>query len=166
MYRHVPTHQGRFCCYGKQQQQQQQLHQSKFVFNCQVQALQTQKLIKDQFEQLHEVLYQEESKRIAAVKREEEARITGMKDKIKELSAETQILRETISVIQDQLKEDNILLLKVCTMKNQVKKQHILNDYLQKQRYCFLSFDRILKTLKTGRPAKLLLSIGLDSTVF
>lgn len=92
------------------------------MFNCQDQALQTQKLIKDQFEQLHEVLYQEESKRIAAVKREEEVRITGIKDKIKELSAETQILRETISVIQDQLKEDNVLLLKVCTMKNQVKK--------------------------------------------
>lgn len=92
------------------------------MFNCQDQALQTQKLITDQFEQLHEVLYQEESKRIAAVKREEEMRITGMKDKIKELSAEAQTLRETISAIQEQLKEDNILLLKVCTMKNQVEK--------------------------------------------
>lgn len=92
------------------------------MFNCQDQALQTQTLIKDQFEQLHEVLYQEESERIAAVKREEEVRITEMKDKIKELSAETQILRETISVIQDQLKEDDILLLKVCTMKNSVEK--------------------------------------------
>lgn len=92
------------------------------MFNCQDQALQTQKLIKDQFEQLHEVLYQEESERIAAVKKEEEMRITEMKDKIKELSAETQILRETISVIQDQLKEDNILLLKVCTVKSSVEK--------------------------------------------
>lgn len=90
------------------------------MFNCQDQALQTQKRIKNQFEQLHEVLYQEESKRIAAVKREEEMRITGMKDRFKELSAEVQTLSETISVIQDQLKEDNILLLKVCIMKNHV----------------------------------------------
>lgn len=90
------------------------------MFNCQDQALQTQKWIKNQFEQLHEVLYQEESKRIAAVKREEEMRITGMKDRFKELSAEVQTLSETISVIQDQLKEDNILLLKVCIMKNHV----------------------------------------------
>lgn len=91
------------------------------MFNYQNQALQTQKMIKDQFEQLHEVLYWEESKRIAAVKREEEMRITRMKDKIKELSAEVQTLRETISVIQDQLKEDNILLLKVCIMRNHIK---------------------------------------------
>lgn len=90
------------------------------MFDCQDQALQTQKLIKDQFEQLHEVLYQEESKRIAAVKREEEMRMTGMKGKMKELSAEVQTLRETITVIQDQLKEDNTLLLKVCIMKNHI----------------------------------------------
>lgn len=99
------------------------------MFYHQDQALETQKLIKDQFEQLHEVLYQEESKRIEAVKREEEMRITEMKDKIKELSAEVQTLRETISVIEDQLKEDNILLLKVCIMKNPVKQnktKHIL----------------------------------------
>lgn len=92
------------------------------MFNCQDQALQTQKLIKDQFEQLHKVLYQEESKRIAAVKREEEMRITGMKDKIKELSADVQTLRESISVIQDQLKEDNMLFLKVCIMEKSCKK--------------------------------------------
>lgn len=47
-----------------------------------------------------------------------------MKDKIKELSAEMQTLSETISVIQDQLKEDNILLLKVCITKNHFKKKH------------------------------------------
>lgn len=108
------------------------------MFNCQDQALQTQKLIKDQFEQLHEVLYQEESKRIAAVKREEEMRITGMKDKIKELSADVQTLRESISVIQDQLKEDNMLLLKVCIMEKSHKKnktKHILNHYLEKHSY-------------------------------
>lgn len=99
------------------------------MFNCQDQALQTQKLIKDQFEQLHQVLYQEESKRIAAVKREEEMRITGMKDKIKELSAGVQTLRESISVIQDQLKEDNMLLLKVCIMEKSCKKKQPQNTF-------------------------------------
>lgn len=95
------------------------------------QALQTQQLIKNQFEQLHEVLNQEEAKRIAAVKREEEMRIIGMKDKMKELSAEVQTLRETISVIQDQLQEGNMLMLKVCIMRNSLKnkKKHILNHY-------------------------------------
>ncbi|KAM9345641.1 nuclear factor 7, brain [Symphorus nematophorus] len=76
------------------------------------QSLETQKLIKIQFEQLHQVLYQEESARIAAVKKEEEEKIAGMKDKIKELSAEVLSITETISVIQEQLKEDDMVLLK------------------------------------------------------
>lgn len=86
--------------------------------------MQTQKLIKDQFEKLHEVLHLEESKRIASVKREEEMRITGINNKMKELSADVQILKETISVIQGQLKEDDMLLLKVCIMENHIKTAH------------------------------------------
>lgn len=80
------------------------------------QALETQRLIKSQFEQLHQVLYHEESARLAAVKKEEDEKIAGMKDKFKELSAEVLSLAETIAVIQEQLKEDDIVLLKVCTV--------------------------------------------------
>ncbi len=36
-----------------------------------------------------------------------------MKDKIKEVSAEVLFLAETIAVIQEQLKEEDIVLLKV-----------------------------------------------------
>lgn len=80
----------------------------------QSQSLETQKLIKNQFEQLHQVLHQEESERIAAVKKEEEEKMAGMKDKMKELSAEVLLLTETISVIQEQLKEEDMVLLTVC----------------------------------------------------
>ncbi|XP_051242746.1 nuclear factor 7, brain [Dicentrarchus labrax] len=76
------------------------------------QALDTQRLIKSQFEQLHQILYREESAVIASVKKEEEEKLAGMKDKIKELSAEVLSLTETISVIQEQLKEDDMVLLK------------------------------------------------------
>lgn len=103
------------------------------------QALQTQKLIKEQFEQLHDFLNQEESKRISAVKREEEMKMGGIKDKIKELSAEVQTLTETISVIQDQLKEDDVLLLKVCIMENDMKKQTPGHQDLDKKGHCFIS---------------------------
>lgn len=82
----------------------------------QSQALETQRLIKSQFEQLHQILHREESARIAAVKKEEEEKIAGMKDKMKELSAEVLSLTETISVIQEQLKEDDMVLLKVRTV--------------------------------------------------
>lgn len=70
-------------------------------------------MIKNQFEQLHQVLYLEELARIAAVKKEEEEKIAGMKDKIKQLSAEVLSFTDTISVIQEQLKEDDMVLLKV-----------------------------------------------------
>lgn len=80
----------------------------------QSQALETQRRIKGHFEQLHQVLYQEESARIAAVKKEEEEKIAGIKDMVKEQSAEEQSVTETISAIQEQLEEDEIVLLKVC----------------------------------------------------
>lgn len=48
------------------------------------------------------------------MKKEEEEKIAGMKDKIKELSAEVLSLKETIIVIQEQLKGDEMVLLKVC----------------------------------------------------
>ncbi|XP_035510626.1 nuclear factor 7, brain [Morone saxatilis] len=76
------------------------------------QALDTQRLIKSQFEQLHQILDREESAMIASVKKEENEKLAGMKDKVKELSAEVLSLTETISVIQEQLKEDDMVLLK------------------------------------------------------
>lgn len=76
------------------------------------QSLRTQKMIKSQFEQLHQILCQEESDRLAAVKKEEEEKIAGMKDKMKELAAEVLSLTDTISDIQEQLKEEDMVLLK------------------------------------------------------
>lgn len=70
-------------------------------------------MIRSTFEQLHQLLFQEESARLAAVKKEEEEKIAGMKDKIKELSAEMLSLTETISFMQEQLKEEDVVLLKV-----------------------------------------------------
>lgn len=70
-------------------------------------------MIRSQFEQLHQVLYDEESGRLAALKKEEEEKIAAMKERIKELSDEMLSVTQTISVIQGQLMEDNIVLLKV-----------------------------------------------------
>lgn len=80
--------------------------------------METQRLIKSQFKQLHQVLDQEESASIAAVKKEEEEKIAGMKDKIKELSAEVLSIADTISVIEGQLQEDEMVFLKVCIAQN------------------------------------------------
>lgn len=76
------------------------------------QAEETQRLINSQFKQLHEVLHQEESARTAAVEKEVDEKIAAIRDRDKELSAEELSLTETISVIQEQLKEDDMVLLK------------------------------------------------------
>ncbi|XP_041861604.1 zinc-binding protein A33 [Melanotaenia boesemani] len=76
------------------------------------QRLETEKMIKSQFEQLHQALYHEESARLTAVKQEEEEKIASVKVKIKEISAEVLSASEAISVIQRQLKEDDMVLLK------------------------------------------------------
>ncbi|XP_035469989.2 nuclear factor 7, brain [Scophthalmus maximus] len=89
--------------------QQTSAEMSKYI-KCQ--AMETQSLIRSQFEQLRRVLWEEESARLAAVKQEEEEKIAGIKDKLKELSAEVLSLTETISVVHEQLKEDDMVLLK------------------------------------------------------
>lgn len=71
-------------------------------------------MIRSQFERLHQVLHEEESGRLAALKKEEEEKIAAMKQRVQELSEEMLSVTETISVIQGQLMEDNIDLLKVC----------------------------------------------------
>lgn len=76
------------------------------------QALETQELIRSHFEQLRQILNDEESKRLAAVRREEEEKIAGMKDKVKELSAEVIAVADTISVIEEQLQDEDMTLLK------------------------------------------------------
>ncbi|KAM3864432.1 nuclear factor 7, brain [Diretmus argenteus] len=77
-----------------------------------IQALETQRSIKNQFEQLHQVLRRDESARLAAVRKEEEEKLAGMKDKMKELSAEMLSLADTISVIEEELKGEDMVLLK------------------------------------------------------
>lgn len=76
------------------------------------QSVDAQKVIKSQFEQLHQILNQEESLRIAAVKKEEQEKVARMKDKTRELSAEVLCLAETIALIQSELKEEDMVLLK------------------------------------------------------
>ncbi|KAK7939167.1 hypothetical protein WMY93_002493 [Mugilogobius chulae] len=76
------------------------------------QSTDTQKVIKSQFEELHRILSQEESARLMAVKKEEQEKIARMKDKTKELSAEVLCLAETIALIQNELKEEDMVLLK------------------------------------------------------
>ncbi|KAM4717231.1 zinc-binding protein A33 [Anableps anableps] len=76
------------------------------------QTLETQRKIKNQFEQLHQALCDEELARKKAVKKEEEEKIASIKEKMDELSAEMLSVTETMSAIETQLKEDDMIILK------------------------------------------------------
>ncbi|KAK5612267.1 hypothetical protein CRENBAI_018784 [Crenichthys baileyi] len=76
------------------------------------QSLETQRRIKSQFELLHQALCDEESARTEALKKEEEEKVVAIKEKMNKLSAEILSVTETMSAIERQLKEDDIILLK------------------------------------------------------
>lgn len=118
------------------------------IISWQYQTLETQRKIKMQFEQLHQALWNEELVRTESVKKDEEKKIAAIKEKMNELSAEMISVTETMSAIERQLKDDDMIILKV-----QASQFNTLTEVQNKQtefKCVFLSF-RILKLLKKGK---------------
>ncbi|XP_031431862.1 E3 ubiquitin-protein ligase TRIM35-like [Clupea harengus] len=76
-----------------------------------VQALQSEKQIKEEFEKLHQFLKEEEEGKIRALKEEEEQKSFIMKEKIEELSKEMSTLSDTITAIEKQMVAEDIIFL-------------------------------------------------------
>ncbi|XP_030648366.1 zinc-binding protein A33-like [Chanos chanos] len=77
-----------------------------------IQAKQTKRQIKEDFEKLHQFLRDEEAARIAAVKEEEEQKSQMMKEKIEKMTREISSLSETIRAIENEMGAKDILFLK------------------------------------------------------
>ena len=77
------------------------------------QAIGTRQEIKAQFERLHHVLHREESERLAALKREEDQKISGMRDKVSEISEEMLSLEESFDFLESELNAEDMALLQV-----------------------------------------------------
>ncbi|XP_030641314.1 tripartite motif-containing protein 35-like [Chanos chanos] len=75
------------------------------------QAQHTEKGIKEEFEKLHQFLRDEEAARITALREEQEQKSEMMKEKIKEMSREISSLSDTIRVIEEELKAEDIQFL-------------------------------------------------------
>ncbi|KAM6977434.1 E3 ubiquitin-protein ligase TRIM35-like [Aplochiton taeniatus] len=75
------------------------------------QTQQTEKHIKEEFKKLHQLLQEEEEARIATLKEEEEQKSQMMKEKIEGLSREISTLSDTIRVIEEELRAEDILFL-------------------------------------------------------
>ncbi|XP_058874152.1 zinc-binding protein A33-like [Acipenser ruthenus] len=75
------------------------------------QAQQTERQIKEEFEKLHQFLRDEEKARIAALRREEEQKGRIMKKKIEKLTRVISSLSDTIRVIEEEMKAEDIFFL-------------------------------------------------------
>ncbi|XP_030641267.1 tripartite motif-containing protein 35-like [Chanos chanos] len=76
------------------------------------QAKHTETQIRKEFEKLHQFLRDEEAARITALREEEEQKSQMMKKKIEEMSGEISYLSDTIRAIGEEIKAEDILLLK------------------------------------------------------
>ncbi|XP_015803904.1 zinc-binding protein A33 [Nothobranchius furzeri] len=122
------------------------------------QMLETQAAIRSQFQQLHQVLYDEESSRLAAVEREKEEKITAMKEKIRNTSVDVISATETIAVIQKQLTENDMDLLQNFKA-TQDRSQGVLSG-LHNMSGLLMDVTKHLSNLKCRVWEKLLDSVG------
>ncbi|XP_068578293.1 nuclear factor 7, ovary-like [Cebidichthys violaceus] len=76
-----------------------------------VQALHTERQIKEQFEKLHQFLEEEEEARISALREEEEQKSLVMKEKMEALSRDTAALSDTVRATEDELRAEDVSFL-------------------------------------------------------
>ncbi|XP_062391142.1 E3 ubiquitin-protein ligase TRIM39-like [Sardina pilchardus] len=85
------------------------------------QAQRTERQIKQEFEKLHQFLHNEETARIAAVKKEEKQKSQMMKEKIEKMSRDISSLSDTIRAIEKEMGADDITFLQVTLDKSAAK---------------------------------------------
>ncbi|XP_066538435.1 E3 ubiquitin-protein ligase TRIM39-like [Hoplias malabaricus] len=75
------------------------------------QARLTERQIKEEFEELHQFLRDEEAARIAALREEEEQKSQRMKEKIEKISREISSLSDTIRAVEEQMSAEDVSFL-------------------------------------------------------
>ncbi|XP_067115917.1 E3 ubiquitin-protein ligase TRIM39-like [Osmerus mordax] len=76
-----------------------------------IQIQHTERRIKEEFQNLHQFLQEEEEARIAALRKEEKQKSQVMKEKIEGLNREISTLSHTIRAIEEELRAEDILFL-------------------------------------------------------
>ena len=82
----------------------------------QKQSQHTERLLKAEFEKLHQFLRDEEAATTAALKEEEEQKTRTMRDRLDKLSGEIASLIDAISTAEEAMETDDMLLLNVRLM--------------------------------------------------
>uniref|UniRef100_A0A3Q1EST9 Uncharacterized protein n=1 Tax=Acanthochromis polyacanthus TaxID=80966 RepID=A0A3Q1EST9_9TELE len=109
-------------------------HKVKLIWNdsaklIKEQAQQTEKLIQEQFEKLHQFLEREEATRIYAVRKEEEQKSQMMKTRIEDLSREISAVEETIRATEEELRAEDVAFLhKYMTAVGRIQQRPLPDD--------------------------------------
>jgi len=90
------------------------------MFSPQLQAQQTEKTIKEEFEKLYQFLRAEETARIDAVRKEAALKSEAMDTRLVELTTEISSLTDNLQTLKMEIKVDDMTFMLV------------LNDYLSK----------------------------------
>ncbi|XP_061578474.1 E3 ubiquitin-protein ligase TRIM35-like [Cololabis saira] len=94
-----------------------------------VQARDTEKQIRQQFQKLHQFLEREEKARMEALREEEEQKSWAMKEKVEALTRDVDALSDAIRAAETELRgEDVSLLLNQRTLTRRVKQALVLQD--------------------------------------
>ncbi|KAJ8363098.1 hypothetical protein SKAU_G00119290 [Synaphobranchus kaupii] len=75
------------------------------------QSLQTERLLKEEFEKLHRFLRDEEAALVATLKEEEEQKAQKIREKIEKMEGEIASLSDTIKTVEEEMEGEDISLL-------------------------------------------------------
>lgn len=78
-----------------------------------MQAQETERQIKEEFEKLHKFLRDEEAAMIAALGEEEKQKSQMVKEKIEKINREISSISDTIRTIEEEMGADDIIFLQV-----------------------------------------------------
>lgn len=129
------TYQNLFCCH---------------LCSSQLQAQQTEKTIRGEFQKLYHFLSKEEAGQIDACRREAKLKSDAMNVRIINLTAEISELMEKIKTIEDQMRAEDLSFILVITKWNEMKQKKMLKKNSCYNLLCFV-FSVIECKINTGK---------------